>query len=382
MRLLEYEAKNLLSTSGIPTPRSKVFTDSELQEISAPAVLKSQVPVGGRGKLGGVRIIRQQVEIEPAAQAIFDLEIKGFLPNKLLAEEMLDIDREFYFSLTINRETAAIELLAHTGGGVDIEDQDTKDFFRRDISETSSSSFEVLADELADYFDIASKTFLLQDIIQNAYRCFINNDCLMLEINPLVLTKNGKLIAGDAKITVDDAAAFRHPEWQFEDNSTDHNLVILNPNGTIATVANGAGLAMATVDAIAARGLNPANFLDIGGTANSDKILSCFKQITKFPNVQTIIINIFGGIVRCDDVARAIVEARQQIPNLPPLAIRLTGNHEAEARQLLQQHNLPLFNNLESILEGLSWRRSSSLAKMSLSKELLAKTVGFTRKIC
>ena len=106
-----------------------------------------------------MRIIRQQVEIEPAAQAIFDLEIKGFLPNKLLAEEMLDIDREFYFSLTINRETAAIELLAHTGGGVDIEDQDTKDFFRRDISETSSSSFEFLADELADYFDIASKTF-------------------------------------------------------------------------------------------------------------------------------------------------------------------------------------------------------------------------------
>ena len=111
---------------------------------------------------------------------------------------------------------------------------------------------------------------------------------------------------------------------------------------------------MATVDAIAARGLNPANFLDVGGTATSDKILSCFKQITKFPNVQTIIINIFGGIVRCDDVARAIIEARQQIPNLPPLAIRLTGNHEAEARQLLQQHNLPLFNNLESILEGLS----------------------------
>ena len=106
MRLLEYEAKNLLSTSGIPTPRSKVFTDSELQEISAPAVLKSQVPVGGRGKLGGVRIIRQQVEIEPSAQAIFDLEIKGFLPNKLLAEEMLDIDREFYFSLTINRNSS------------------------------------------------------------------------------------------------------------------------------------------------------------------------------------------------------------------------------------------------------------------------------------
>ncbi len=351
MRLLEYEAKNLLSACGVPIPRGKVFAANELQAIAAPIILKSQVPIGGRGKLGGVQIVRQQSDVESIARKMFNLKIKGFLPSKLLAEEILDISREFYFSLNINRQTASIELLAHAGGGVEIESQDTAAFFRRDIA---NKKFDSLADELADYLDIADKAFLLQDIVENAYRCFIDNDCLLLEINPLVLTSDGKLIAGDAKITVDDAAAFRHLDWQFEDNSTEHNFVILNCDGAVATIANGAGLAMATVDAVVASGLTPANFLDIGGTATSDKILNCFHQITTLDNIKVIIINIFGGIVRCDEVARAIIDAQRQIPDLPKLAIRLSGNREAEARQLLAQYNLPLFDSLEAILEDIS----------------------------
>ena len=352
MRLLEYEAKNLLSACEVPIPRGKVFAINELQAITAPIVLKSQVPIGGRGKIGGVQIVRRQSAIESVARKMFNLKIKGFLPSKLLAEEVLGISREFYFSLNINRQTAAIELLAHAGGGIEIESQDTAAFFRRDI--TDNREFEALADELADYLDIASKAFLLQDIIENTYRCFIDNDCLLLEINPLVLTSDGKLIAGDAKITVDDAVAFRHLDWQFEDNSTEHNFVILNRDGAVATIANGAGLAMATVDAVVASGLTPANFLDIGGTATSDKVLDCFHQITTLDNINVIIINIFGGIVRCDEVARAIIDAQRQIPDLPKLAIRLSGNREAEARQLLAQYNLPLFDSLEAILEDIS----------------------------
>ncbi|MBF1042402.1 MAG: hypothetical protein HXL04_01775 [Candidatus Nanosynbacter sp.] len=351
MRLLEYEAKNLLSACGMPVPRGKVFAINESQTIAAPIVLKSQVPIGGRGKLGGVQIVRRQSDVESIARKMFNLKIKGFLPSKLLAEEILDINREFYFSLNINRQTASIELLAHTSGGVEIESQDTTDFFRRDIV---NEKFESLADELADYLNIADKTFLLQDIIQNACRCFIDNDCLILEINPLILTKDGNLTAGDAKITVDDAAAFRHLDWRFEDNSTEHNFVILNRDGVVATIANGAGLAMATVDAVTASGLTPANFLDIGGTATSDKILDCFRQITTLDNINVIIINIFGGIVRCDEVARAIIDAQRQIPNLPKLTIRLSGNRESEARQLLAQYNLPLFDGLEAILEDIS----------------------------
>ena len=351
MRLLEYEAKNLLSACGMPVPRGKVFAINESQTIAAPIVLKSQVPIGGRGKLGGVQIVRHQSDLESVAQKMFNLKIKGFLPSKLLAEEIVDISREFYFSLNINRQTAAIELLAHTGGGVEIESQDTAAFFRRDIV---NEKFEALADELADYLDIADKAFSLQDIIENAYRCFIDNDCLLLEINPLILTSDGRLIAGDAKITVDDAAAFRHLNWQFEDSSTEHNFVILNREGEIATIANGAGLAMATVDAVVASGLVPANFLDIGGTATSNKVLDCFRQITTLDNINVIIINIFGGIVRCDEVARAIIDAQRQIPNLPKLVIRLSGNRESEARQLLAQYNLPLFDSLEAILEDIS----------------------------
>ena len=351
MRLLEYEAKNLLSTYRIPIPRGKIFAINELQNITTPVVLKSQVPIGGRGKLGGVQIVRRQSAIESAARKMFNLEIKGFLPSKLLAEEVLNISHEFYFSLNINRQTASIELLAHTSGGVEIESQDTADFFRRDIV---NEKFESLADELADYLNIADKTFLLQDIIQNACRCFIDNDCLILEINPLILTKDGNLTAGDAKITVDDAAAFRHLDWRFEDNSTEHNFAILNRDGAVATIANGAGLAMATVDAVTASGLAPANFLDIGGTATSDKVLDCFRQITTLDNIKVIIINIFGGIVRCDEVARAIIDAQRQIPDLPKLTIRLSGNRESEARQLLAQYNIPLFDSLEAILEDIS----------------------------
>ena len=351
MRLLEYEAKKLLSTYRIPVPHGEIFTVNELKNITIPVVLKSQVPIGGRGKLGGVQIVRRQSDVESIARKMFNLKIKGFLPLKLLAEEILDINREFYFSLNINRQTAAIELLTHAGGGIEIESQDTAAFFRRNIT---NENFEALADKLADYLDITDKTFLLQDIIENAYCCFVDNDCLLLEINPLVLTSDGKLIAGDAKITVDDAAAFRHLDWQFEDNSTEHNFVILNRDGEIATIANGAGLAMATVDAVTASGLVPANFLDIGGTATSDKILDCFHQITTLDNINVIIINIFGGIVRCDEVARAIIDAQRQIPDLPKLAIRLSGNHEAEARQLLAQYNLPLFDSLEAILEDIS----------------------------
>ena len=351
MRLLEYEAKNLLSTYRIPVPCGKIFTVNELKNITIPVVLKSQVPIGGRGKLGGVQIVRRQSDVESIARKMFNLKIKGFLPLKLLAEEILDINREFYFSLNINRQTAAIELLTHAGGGIEIESQDTAAFFRRNIT---NENFEALADKLADYLDITDKTFLLQDIIENAYCCFVDNDCLLLEINPLVLTSDGKLIAGDAKITVDDAAAFRHLDWQFEDNSTEHNFVILNRDGAVATITNGAGLAMATVDAVAASGLTPANFLDIGGTATSDKILDCFHQITTLDNINVIIINIFGGIVRCDEVARAIIDAQRQIPDLPKLAIRLSGNREAEARQLLAQYNLPLFDSLEAILEDIS----------------------------
>ena len=345
MRLLEYQAKQCLAEAGVAVPQSDIIESATVVPI-APIVLKSQVPIGSRGKAGGVVIVREQSAVTPTIQRLFALDIGGYTPTKLLAEEVLSIARECYISLTINREHSSIELLAHTSGGIDVEEHESAAFFRQAITPQTVSS---VAEALAEYLSLPEQAFALEDVIANCLRCFIDNDCLLLEINPLVVTTDGQLIAGDAKMTIDDAALFRHPQWH--EALEDHNFVTLDHNGTVATIANGAGLAMATVDAVTARGVQPANFLDIGGTATPEKILASFEQIARFPAVALIIINIFGGIVRCDDVAAAIISAKQQLPDLPPLAVRLTGNREAEAKALLTREHIPLYDNLSQILE-------------------------------
>lgn len=346
MRLLEYQAKQCLAEAGVAVPQSDVI-ESATVVPTVPIVLKSQVPIGGRGKAGGVVIVREQSAVTPTIQRLFALDIGGYTPTKLLAEEVLSIARECYISFTINREQSSIELLAHTSGGIDVEEHDRAVFFRQAIT---PQTVHTVAEALAEYLSLPEQAFALEDMVANCFRCFVDNDCLLLEINPLVVTTNGQLIAGDAKMTIDDAALFRHSQWH-EAALEDHNFVTLDHNGTVATIANGAGLAMATVDAVTARGVQPANFLDIGGTATPEKILASFKQIARFPAVALIIINIFGGIVRCDDVAAAIISAKQQLPDLPPLAVRLTGNHEAEAKTLLAREHIPLYDNLSHILE-------------------------------
>jgi succinyl-CoA synthetase beta subunit len=173
---------------------------------------------------------------------------------------------------------------------------------------------------------------------------------MLLEINPLIVTHRNELIAGDCKMTVDNAAIFRHKEWDFEDTPADANFITLNERGTVATIANGAGLAMATVDAVVAKGLLPANFLDVGGSATTEHIVESFKKIMEINTVNAIVINIFGGIVRCDTVASAIIEAKNSTPDLPPLYIRLSGNRSHEAKKLLAEHNITLYGDLESCL--------------------------------
>ena len=352
MNLLEYEAKQLLVAAKVPTPHGAIVgIDDSQTSISTPVVLKSQVPTGRRGKAGGVIIVREPSDLQPAITALFGRTIHGFTPQKLLAEELIDIKREFYFSLIINRETSQIELLANTNGGIEVEEQDSEAFFSHSVD---PRSFETLGDELADCLDVPDKAFLLQDIIANTHHCFVSNDCLLLEINPLILTTDGILVAGDAKITLDDAAFFRHPEWHFDETPEGNNFVTLDQNGTIATIANGAGLAMATVDAVANAGFTPANFLDIGGNATPQKIMDCFRRISALPHVTAIIINIFGGIVRCDDVAQAILGAKETFPDLPPLHVRLVGNRANKAKQLLADASIPLYNTLADALEALS----------------------------
>lgn len=348
MNLLEYEAKAILSRAAIPTPRSSIIRkgDATLSTL-VPLVLKSQVPTGGRGKLGGIRIVEHESELSQAVKSIFSLTIKGHTPSILLAEEKLDISRELYLAILINRTESTIELIAHHEGGVEVESNDSADFLHIALDGRND---EAAGERLAEYYGLESHSFALQDMVKNLYSCFVQNDATLIEINPLILTKQDSLIAGDCKITLDDAAAFRHPEWQFEATSHDANFVVLNMTGTVATVANGAGLAMATVDAVVDGSMTPANFLDIGGGASTETVLAAFKRIVEFSNVQAIVINIFAGITRCDEVAKAILAAREQIANLPPLFIRLAGTNYEAAADILAEANVPLLPTLSDCI--------------------------------
>lgn len=349
MNLLEHEAKSILKTANIPVPASVVIKKGTIFSGTLPTVLKSQVPTGGRGKAGGIVVVETQQEADQATKKLFDLDIKGHLPTTLLAEEKLNINRELYLSILIDRPSAGIKLIAHTNGGVEVEEN--KNFMSWQLDYTKPD-FDSLGQSLADYYDLQNQTFALQDLVQNLFTCLKQNDATLIEINPLVLTKENKLIAGDCKLTLDDAASFRHPDWSFETKPAEVNFVTINPDGNVATIANGAGLAMATVDAAYNAGLTPANFLDIGGGANTETLLRAFHKILEYSNLQAIIINIFAGITRSDEVAKAIIAAKQQIEEPPPLFIRLAGTNYKEAVQLLEAENISIMPNLESCLEA------------------------------
>ncbi len=346
MKLLEYEAKKILAQAGIAVPKSYISSgDPEF----LPAVIKSQVPTGGRGKAGGIVVVQTNNEYHEAVHTVTRLPIKGFTPRTLLAEQLLDIDRELYLSIMIDKATAQISMTANKNGGVEVEDNADDSYWRQTIQDAADCNR--VGESLAEYFDMPDKVFVLQEIVASLYRCFMNSDTLLIEINPLVVTTDGQVIAGDCKMELDDAALFRHSDWQFESEKSETNFVTLDPNGTVATVANGAGLAMATVDAVADAGLVPANFLDIGGGANEASILAAFKRLMEYPNVRVIIINIFAGITRCDEVAKAIIAARSQIDQLPPLAVRLAGTNYEQAVELLAQQGIAIQPSLGKAIE-------------------------------
>ena len=344
MILLEYEAKSILSNNGIAIPKGQII--STISDTLLPCVVKSQVPTGGRGKAGGIRVVKTTNELVNTVNAVRDLSIGGFKPKVLYAEELLDIDREFYLTIRIDRDDSDIKIIAHKNGGIDVESE--TDF---NIISIRSENIEQIHRELSEYFNLDEKNDL-HGLLKNLYNCFISNDATLIEINPLVITKDNRLIAADCKMELDDMAEFRHPEWDFEEKIKSANFVSLSETGNVATIANGAGLAMATVDAVAAHGLVPANFLDIGGGANTESVLKAFRQIVEYKSVQAIVINIFAGITRCDEVAKAIVEAKNQITELPPLFIRLAGTNFEAAAEILAKENIDLLPNLEKCLDN------------------------------
>ncbi len=356
MKLHEYQAKALLEEYGVPAPGGQVASTAAearaaADAIGCPVVLKAQVHVGGRGKAGGVRVIREPQEVEAAAQGIFDLSIKGLPVRKVLVAAAEDIVGEVYLSILVDRAARRVVFIGCAEGGVEIE-QTAKDTPEKILRH------EVAADDLprltpgavrsfaARLFDDAGEIDATAAIMVKLARLFHEKDCSLIEINPLVRTADGRVLALDAKILVDDNALFRHPDLaalrdlDSEDadelTAKEQGLSFIRLDGSIGCMVNGAGLAMATMDTIKHFGGDPANFLDVGGSSDPKKVVTAFRLILKNPGVSAILINIFGGITRCDDIARGILQSLEAFRVPVPIIIRLIGTNEREGRALLE----------------------------------------------
>ena len=357
MKLLEYEAKQLLREYGLSTPGGRLLRlDAPASDGTWPAVLKAQIPVGGRGKAGGVRVVRTQTEYGEAREALLGKELLGYVTNTVLAEELIEPARELYLAVALDRAEQALVLLAHHSGGIDIERAVTGRGPVLKLALPDGPSRQMAA-RVGEYLALPRPMHdELHAIMTNLWRVCTQEDASLVEINPLMLDQAGRLICADAKIELDDAAAFRHDRRKYEQLPVSAQFVVLAPGGTVASLANGAGLAMATNDAIAAAGAEPANFFDVGGGTDAAGMTRGFDQIRSLPNVRAIVVNIFGGITRCDEVAAAILAARAQAPDTPPLFIRLAGTNAIEGRRELEAAGLQLWPSLEAgVAQAVAW---------------------------
>lgn len=357
MKLHEYQSKIFFSREGIPIPQGRLAsTPIEAKQIAEelifPVVLKAQVLSGGRGKAGGIRLVRHANEIEEEASAILGSRIKDIPVRKLLVEKAASIRQEIYFGMTIDRKIGKPIILASCEGGVDIED------IARTAPEKIAKAVINPLLGLRDYIirGIAADIDLPRDywrefrkVARGLWQVFCKYDATLVEINPLVITTDGHLAALDGKITIDDNALMRQRElMDLRDLSSESPeeiearnfcLSYIRLSGNIGCLVNGAGLAMATMDNIKYCGGEPANFLDIGGGASSEKVTAAMRIILSDKSIKSVLINIFGGITRCDEVALGILSALSEVKSTVPIVIRLVGTNAEEGKQLLQSAN-------------------------------------------
>lgn len=335
----------------VRTPEEAAATTATL---SGNAVIKGQVLTGGRGKAGAIRVVSSVEEAESAAREILAMSIKGFSVKQVLVAERLDIQDEYYAGITVDRETRSVVLIFSASGGMDIEDIAAKEpeKIRRFImsGETERVTDEDLAEWLSESFP--EQTLLDQAVttVENMYRLFREKDCSLVEINPLAITIQGRLVAADAKIVFDDNGIYRHPDVERFRNPEEYTadelearetgLSFVSLSGQIGCMVNGAGLAMATMDVIKFAGGSAANFLDVGGSSNPEKVINAMRILMRNKELKVILVNIFGGITRCDDVAEGILTARQEQNIDLPVVIRLIGTNEEKGREMLSKAGL------------------------------------------
>ncbi len=368
MKIHEYQAKEIFRNHHIPVPEGYVATTPDDAAVLAgklggfPVVVKAQIHAGGRGKGGGVKIARSLDEAKEAAEAIFGKPLvtpqtgpMGKTVRKVLVEEGLDIDRELYLSIIPDRATAKIMIIASLAGGMDIEEV---------AAESPEKIIRVLINPLTgieprhsreiaaglNLHDSHAESFSV--LTENLYKLFIDTDCSLLEINPLVITSRETFVALDAKMEIDDNALFRHKDiLKFRDpdeedplevEASKYNLNYINLDGNVGNMVNGAGLAMATMDLIMSAGARPANFLDVGGGADAQMVENGFRIILNDSNVKAVLINIFGGILRCDVLAEGVVQSARKTGIKVPVVIRLQGTNVEKGREILAASGLNL----------------------------------------
>ncbi len=355
MNLYEFQARELLRQGGIPVPRGEVArTAAEARAIAERTpgllVIKAQVHAGGRGKAGGVKLARTPDEAHTHAANILQLTIKGLPVRQVLVSSAVDIAHEYYVSILIDRAAKAPMLMASSAGGMDIEEVAAT--APEKIVKVGLSADRPMTQAEAD--DVAARLGFTghaarqaADIFRKLETVFWQSDASLVEVNPLVVSPDQAVWAVDAKISLDDNALFRHSDLEsLRDESAEDprevqarhaDLSFVGLQGAIGCCVNGAGLAMATMDLVKYFGGEPANFLDIGGSSNPTKVVNAMKILTSDPDVRAVLINIFGGITRCDDVARGILTALDELTITLPIVIRLTGTREAEAKELLEK---------------------------------------------
>ena len=368
MDIHEHQAKELLKQYNIPTPKGKaVFSVEEAlnaaKELPGPVyVVKAQIHAGGRGKAGGVKVVKDLDTLKNAAETILGQKLithqtssEGKLVQRLYIEDGCDIDSEYYFSMVIDRVSSRISLIASTEGGVDIEkvaEENPEKILSFNIDPTIG--FQPFHSRLiANSLNLTGTSFKQAgDFFSQLYKLFTENDASLLEINPLVLTSENNLIALDAKMSFDNNALYRHPKIMALRDETEedpaeilaskYDLAYIKLDGTIGCLVNGAGLAMATMDIIKLKGSSPANFLDVGGSATKEKVTEAFKIILSDEAVEGILVNIFGGIMRCDIIAEGVVAAAKALSLTKPLVVRLAGTNVDEGKKILSDSGLKI----------------------------------------
>jgi succinyl-CoA synthetase beta subunit len=381
MDLFEYQGKQYFARFGIPVPPGGVADTvdeaiAQAERVGYPVVVKAQVQVGGRGKAGGIKLASNADEVRTHAGAILGMDIKGHTVHRVWIERASDISREYYASFTLDRGARKHLGMVSARGGIDIEQvaaEDASAIARRHVDPVrglTDDDARALVEEAG--LDREARDGAV-DILRKLYRCFVEGDADLVEINPLVLTPDGRVHALDAKVSLDNNAEFRHPEWkdyratevldERERLARSKGLQYIGLSGTVGIIANGAGLAMSTLDVVNQVGGSAANFLDIGGGADANVMANALEVINTDPNVRSILINIFGGITRGDEVASGIVQALGRVQIKAPIVIRIDGTNADQGRDILKAHASDRLMSQPTMLEAA--RKAVELANLA-----------------